>query len=420
MTETNLKTFTVPASDIDSLKHEVAKINRRAVKRGFAPLEIKFSDEYTVMYVVFHDAAFFTYTKSTTPIRGNEPRPFVMVDVTFDDEACHNIDGYKMVGVVDNSEFELLNTIDESFDLSEHRGTCACDHCGVNRNRNKVYLLANEANEILRLGSTCVQDFFPRGGNDVLARYKFLESVYNCLSGGSEEEGFGGRSMQGGAEMELILARTLNVIETTGYVSVTAANNSGTLTATKSIATGYIENPNERDDNKKLIWAAELELWQEKEDEYRTGAQEILEWFASQEKDSEYFLNTESIVKAGSCTAAKFGYIIGLIGCFRNHQRKSVEQKAKEAKVVGELSIGRQEIEGAVLNIKAQHSDYGTTFKMLIELVTGQRVFGSIPKAISEVAIGNSVKFTGTVELSRDDKTFGFFKRPSKATIITQ
>lgn len=100
---------------------------------------------------------------------------------------------------------------------------------------------------------------------------------------------------------------------------------------------------------------------------------------------------------------------------------------------------GRYEMVGKVVSTKTVESDFGTGYKMLVELADGQRVFGSIPNNLwSEVEflggyrklawdetdgvmkklVGMELKFTATVERSSKDESFGFFKRPTKASVV--
>jgi hypothetical protein len=113
---------------------------------------------------------------------------------------------------------------------------------------------------------------------------------------------------------------------------------------------------------------------------------------------------------------------------------KAVADAAKPA-----LVEGRRVITGKVVSTKAVEGDYGTSYKMLVEEENGTRVFGSIPgnlwdeveflgsyrklawnetDGVMRKIVGMELTFTATVEVSRDDKSFGFFKRPLKASVV--
>lgn len=80
------------------------------------------------------------------------------------------------------------------------------------------------------------------------------------------------------------------------------------------------------------------------------------------------------------------------------------------------VPTGRIVVEGVVLSTKLVESDYGVTLKMLVE-GDGWKVWGTRPRSI-EVERGSRVRFTATVEASREDASFGFYSRPTKAEIL--
>lgn len=82
------------------------------------------------------------------------------------------------------------------------------------------------------------------------------------------------------------------------------------------------------------------------------------------------------------------------------------------------LEEGRREMSGTVVSTKYVDSEYGSTFKMLVVLDDLNKVWGTVPAAIDCDPKDMRVTFTATVERSRDDEHFGFFKRPSKAQVI--
>lgn len=103
---------------------------------------------------------------------------------------------------------------------------------------------------------------------------------------------------------------------------------------------------------------------------------------------------------------------------------EQAERLAEQAKLLAQtpqLAEGRYEISGEIKSVKFQESYYGDTLKMLVEFDGANRVWGTVPKSIwDEAEKGLSVTFTATVERSKDDDHFGFFKRPTKAIITSK
>jgi len=81
------------------------------------------------------------------------------------------------------------------------------------------------------------------------------------------------------------------------------------------------------------------------------------------------------------------------------------------------LSAGRQEIEGVVVSRKAVNSEWGVSYKMLVKLDSGQRVYGTEPSSL-QVGPGSRVRFTATVTPATDEPSFGFYSRPTKAEAL--
>lgn len=98
------------------------------------------------------------------------------------------------------------------------------------------------------------------------------------------------------------------------------------------------------------------------------------------------------------------------------------EREAKKAELAAAgvaAPLGRVVVTGTVVTVKDYDSDYGTTWKMLVEHAEGWKVWSSVPAAIlGEVDKGTVVTFTATLEAGRDgDPLFVVGKRPSKASI---
>lgn len=81
---------------------------------------------------------------------------------------------------------------------------------------------------------------------------------------------------------------------------------------------------------------------------------------------------------------------------------------------------GRVTITGTVLALKWKESQYGSTLKMLVQDDRGFRVWGSVPANLDDAERESRITFTATVQASDRDEKFGFFKRPTKAEIITE
>lgn len=112
----------------------------------------------------------------------------------------------------------------------------------------------------------------------------------------------------------------------------------------------------------------------------------------------------------GLLSAAQVGALVASIERDNEHAtRKAAE--ALEPK--SPAPSGRQTVTGVVLSVKAQdgYMPGSITFKMLVKLDGNAKVWVSVPGG-SDVKRGDEVKFTATFEVSKDDVSFAFGKRP--------
>lgn len=120
------------------------------------------------------------------------------------------------------------------------------------------------------------------------------------------------------------------------------------------------------------------------------------------------------LVKYGSISDNATDYLGKLLT--RIADRPTLEQKkAEERSAAADCPTGRVQITGIVLALKTQDGFRGSETKILVQADSGFKVWGSRFACVDK---GDRVTFTATVTPSKDDTKFGFFKRPSKASII--
>ena len=99
------------------------------------------------------------------------------------------------------------------------------------------------------------------------------------------------------------------------------------------------------------------------------------------------------------------------------------EDKKTAVAIPAELLNGRHTIKGEILVTKFQPSMYGDVLKMLVKDERGFKVWGTAPNALWEDHSGSVkgmiVEFDAAIEVSNDDDTFGFYKRPTKVNVLS-
>lgn len=103
----------------------------------------------------------------------------------------------------------------------------------------------------------------------------------------------------------------------------------------------------------------------------------------------------------------------------REAEERAVERAEQEAKATPVIEGKGVVVTGKVLSTKWVEGYYDSVLKMLVLDDRGFKVWGTVPSAL-DVKRQDRVSFTANIEVSHDDETFGFFKRPRLAVNLTQ
>jgi hypothetical protein len=91
---------------------------------------------------------------------------------------------------------------------------------------------------------------------------------------------------------------------------------------------------------------------------------------------------------------------------------RALDEAAKQANPPTEKGpVGRIPVRGVIKSTKLVQTDFGDTWKMLVELESRARVYCSIPQGCNG-NIGETVHFVATFERSQKDEYFSFGSRP--------
>lgn len=359
--------ITIPLTSLPVFEKAVAKINRRATKLGFEKIEVELGAKSLKFFAERTSRHGFDVATTQFQIEedkyidllNNNPERLrtwtvEVIEVTYSD-VTHGFEGHKIVGVTENIEgIHTLNTFDEKFDLTEERGTCKCDHCGYDRNRNKVYFVNKEGeNGFIRLGSSCVSHYFVNenvSGN-ALSKFKLLEEIHNLHKPFDEEESCWGYSSHQSAYLVKELLRwTVFTVAESGYVSVAKARDNFDVVATKDQVTNNIHEEE-----------VKLELTEKQEKQ----AEELYEWAKEQGAKNEYFNTVQQIIEQGYCPVRLAGYIIGVYGWWNSDNNKRIETEANKSQHVGTVGE-RCEFNGKVVKVRSFDGHYGTSYQTTV------------------------------------------------------
>lgn len=145
--------------------------------------------------------------------------------------------------------------------------------------------------------------------------------------------------------------------------------------------------------------------------------------------DEHYIIQDihDKLLKWGSISPKQVDLVFKIAGeaAQREEQAKAANARQAALDAAPELPEGRYRVEGRVISTKWTdgYMPGDQTLKMLVEMKNLNRVWGTVPSAIFdevyEAEFGTiRVGFDASVDRSQDDLHFGFYKRPSKATVL--
>lgn len=134
------------------------------------------------------------------------------------------------------------------------------------------------------------------------------------------------------------------------------------------------------------------------------------------EKQIEYAKTLAEQIRSGDTAEAR--------------KQKREEERAAKLATAEPWTEGRQSITGTVLSIR-EPDEYDTyqSYKMLVELESGIRCWGTIPSALTKTKDGwrtyqslrgCRVSFRAKIQPKKGDSHFAFFSRPSKGAVVKE
>lgn len=124
---------------------------------------------------------------------------------------------------------------------------------------------------------------------------------------------------------------------------------------------------------------------------------------------------TRQLVKKGDLSQKQWDFLSRLLD---QYDRLPEQQRERDEQNLPPAPTGKVTVTGEVLTIKPVVNDWGMTVKTLVKDDQGFKVWCTLPKAIGAAERGQRVQFSVTLEPSKDDPSFAFGKRPSKARYL--
>jgi hypothetical protein len=122
------------------------------------------------------------------------------------------------------------------------------------------------------------------------------------------------------------------------------------------------------------------------------------------------------LIQYGNISEKQTEFVWTLIQRIDNAKETQAKWDAEKA-AAKPAPTGRVDFEGVLVSKKIVEGYYGNQLKGVVKTDQGWKVWLTIPAAISETEVGDRVALRATLEVSDDDETFAFGKRPHARTL---
>jgi len=381
-----------------SFEKEIARLNKRAAKIGFAPLTYTNLGRRTVEQT--------RIVIETLEGESRESQRIIPVDVTEYELVLPSAEEYRwtLLGKIERLEDGTTFVDVKDLDLAAKWATanpCNCDHCHTSRNRNFTYIIQNKDDaRQMQVGRNCFADYI---GHDGLLKLEFLALVVSMFNLG-EDECWPGEAGSGRRSTHVVSARrVIAAAEWMNRQSGWQYNQkdewgqliaSGTHRQAASAATA----PTPVDAQDKPLTNGIWGMFQDANDPAWAAADAIIERLKNYEAPADdefaqalvYAVNFEVLPERKASLIAYAGQFL------RNVEEKALRAlRAATLKHIGTVGV-REVFALKCTGVITREGDFGTTYITRFEDQDGNLVIWFASKSVCQK--GDELKIKATVK----------------------
>lgn len=415
--------YEIPEGNLPELNRRVGRLNRRCEKLGLEPIRIEITG--ASVEKKFHRQNPMVGQSKTFLIK------FLPVEVS---GVSPKLDGWEFIATLLQEEGGILLAgvpgapeVPISFRDPEMAGEC--DHCGHDRYRKVTHVIRHEeSGEWKRVGSACIKDFLGHKDPHQIARLAQQLAAFKQTIMGMQDPDTGwgsGSSIEQRRPLDTFLAWVASVVRHEGWMSRSKAwQSDGQATVDRVIS--LLDGPGPFSDSRLVReWKADLEALEPQEEDHELAGAAIewaqAEWLDQEPRDLNDYERNMQVALAGESVGTKTVGLAGsLIAAYNRHLEKQVREELEEQRKAeaSPAPKNRQEVEVAVLKLDVKENAYGSRYVMTVQSTDGWKAWGTVPKDLDDVKVGDRVTFRATFEQANGDPTFAFFKRPASGVIL--
>ena len=292
--------YHIPAVNFPRLEREIKRINKRATRLETKPVTLKVHDEERIIrtdsfWNTEYEEVFFVCS-----VEGAAPQ----------------VEGYRLIAVIqpiEGGENLVREVPGEKCPQRFRTSDMICEHCNVIRQRNSIFIMANEFGEYRRIGRNCLQDYL--GGispESLLGRAEYMMDFADLARNAEESEwGYGGSAGIRCVPINQFVITCSAIIQKLGWMSRSKAYEGN---ATADIAWDICTNP-----CSQFGFARDHKLKVTEAD--KTLAERAVEWASKIKEDApnNYLYDVGVCCRQQYVTWDRAGYVGSVLQAYQQH-----------------------------------------------------------------------------------------------------
>lgn len=384
-----MTTFKIPEFNVYSFKAAIAKLNRVCVKLNKPEVTVVKTGNETKI-ITKNEADEYS------PTGFSEKKYSIELTVFEVDGVAPQIDGWSFRSLINVEDGDKYIKSVPGFNLPEEfRTREVCDHCKINRKRNSYFFVANEANELKQVGSSCVKDFLGHSNPATIAAwFELINTLGEFAEYDEENNSVRSRPVY---DLDTAIQVTMELIKKNGFVSRKKADETNVEPTSGWIFSFLIACANGKEKSPVI-------------DNEAIAA--FIEWFNGQEdrEGSDYVYNVKQTInnESGHIAPRKFGVLAAAVNSWMRHNTES--ENTIPSEFFGAVGDKKVELELTVWNVFVFSGDYGTVYTNIFKDAQSRVFIWKTSKGFDKGAV---VKLVGTIKGHEDYKNI-------KQTIMTR
>ncbi len=383
-------TFVIPSVNVAALRDKIVKLNRRAKRLGCDPIILKIGTEYVAEKT--HEAKAVWVKCHNVTVTGKRPQlP----------------GGWSLVARIQLLDgVTILHTVPgETVPREYHEVGNRCDHCGVNRQRNDVFVvhgaqLTEKHSRYMVVGRTCIADFL--GGISPSQLGWYAESLHALDL--REFESFGGGGYRLEMDIERYITCSATAIRVAGWVSKKAVQERGGGYSTADMAKDIYHGKLYRGTNGEPTSQSTTRYGTSNERMISTNsdeaeAEKAIAWACKidPEQANDYLINVHKVADLSYAPWNLSGIAASIVSAYQREQGRLATAKPSDpsGQVIGRIGE-RLIVTLTVERINTIETIYGRTNIHMFRDENGNVVKWFASK--ESLVIGQTYRVTGTVK----------------------